>query len=162
VTAAGRVALRRARDADRDAIWRVHTASIRALCAGWYGAREIEVWVARLTPAVYRAAILSRVMLVADREGEVVGFGQLDAGRREIEAIYVVPTLARHGVGSRLLRALEDVARRQGIGRLHLCASLNAETFYAAHGYRVVQRERHRLTDAASLDCLRMDKVLGP
>jgi putative acetyltransferase len=154
------VELRRARDTDRDAIWRVHTHAIQALCAGWYAERQIAVWVARLSPDLYRGAILHRVMLVAEREADVVGFAQLDVERREIEAVYVVPDLVRRGVGSALLRAVEEVARGQGIGRLQLCASLNAQAFYAAHGYRPLQKEQHRLTGEVSLDCIRMDKVL--
>jgi GNAT superfamily N-acetyltransferase len=153
--------VRRARDTDREAIWRVHTASIRGLCAGWYGETEIGVWVGRLTPDVYRGAILNRVMLVAEQDGEMIGFGQLDLDRAEVEAVYVVPGTVRQGVGSRLLRSLEEVARSRGLGRLHLCASLNAEAFYAARGYRPVQREFHRLTGAVALDCVRMEKALA-
>jgi GNAT superfamily N-acetyltransferase len=126
--------IRRARDTDRDAIWRVHVHSIRALCTGWYGEAEIGVWVGRLTPEVYRGAILNRVVLVAEQDGEIVGFGQLDLDRAEIEAVYVVPDTARQGVGSRLLRSLGEVARQRGLARLHLCASLNAQVLYGARG----------------------------
>jgi GNAT superfamily N-acetyltransferase len=152
--------IRRARDTDREAIWKVHTESIRALCAGWYGDAEIDVWIARLTPEVYRGAILNRVMLVAEDADDVVGFGQLDVERREVEAVYVRPEGVRRGIGAAILRRLEELARTQGIGRLHLCASLNAQGFYAAHGYRPMQKEQHRLTDGVALDCIRMEKTL--
>jgi N-acetylglutamate synthase-like GNAT family acetyltransferase len=72
----------------------------------------------------------------------------------------VEPGVARTGVGSALLGRLEAIARSQGIARLQLCASLNAQGFYAAHGYRPLHREQHRLTDAVALDCIRMDKAL--
>jgi GNAT superfamily N-acetyltransferase len=153
--------IRRARDTDREAIWRVHSESIRGLCAGWYGEAEIGIWVGRLTPEVYRGAILNRVVLVAEQDGEMIGFGQLDLDRGEVEAVYVVPGTVRRGVGSRLLRSLEEVARSRGLGRLRLCASLNAQAFYAARGYRPVQKELHRLTDTVALDCIRMDKAIA-
>lgn len=152
--------IRRARDTDRDAIWKVHIAAIRALCAGWYGEAEIDVWIARLTPDAYRGAILNRVMLVAEEGGDVVGFGQLDVERREIEAVYVQPGVVRRGIGAALLARLEELARIQGVGRLHLCASLNAQAFYAARGYKPLGKEQHRLTDAVALDCIRMEKPL--
>jgi putative acetyltransferase len=160
VSALAAVSLRSARDDDRKAIWGVHVEAIRELCAGWYAVEQIELWIGRLTPDSYRSAILNRVVVVAERDVDIVGFGQLDVARREIEAIYVVPALARQGLGSRLLRRLEEIARRQGAGRLGLCASLNAEAFYAAHAYRVVAREQQRLTDAVVLPCIRMEKVL--
>lgn len=153
-------AIRTARDDDRKAIWRVHTDAVRELCAGFYQPDEIDVWIGRLTPDSYRSAILHRVMLVAERDGDVVGFGQLDVERCEIEAVYVLPALARQGLGSRLLANLEEIARRRGVGRVTLCASLNAEAFYAAHAYRAIGREHQRLTDAVALPCIRMEKVL--
>ena len=92
--------IRRARDDDRDAIWRVHTGAIRELCAGWYGAAQIDVWIERLAPDAYRGAILNRVVLVALHDGDTVGFGQLDVERREVEAVYVRPDVARTGIGT--------------------------------------------------------------
>jgi hypothetical protein len=52
--------VRSARDGDVDAIFRVHSDSIRGLCSGRYGAREIEAWIAFRPPEAYRAAFASR------------------------------------------------------------------------------------------------------
>ena len=40
--------IRAAVDSDAEAVWRVHTGSIRGLCAGWYTEQEIAVWTGRL------------------------------------------------------------------------------------------------------------------
>ena len=156
-----RARIRAARVEDADAVWRVHTASIRELCAGWYTADEIAVWTARLRPEAYRAAIEAHVVVVAERDGDVVGFGELDLERGEIVAVYVLAAVAGRGVGADLLGHLEETARAAGLARLTLCASLNAEAFYAHRGWRAGAREKHRLTPAVAVDCVRMDKVLG-
>jgi putative acetyltransferase len=153
--------IRAAVDADADAVWGVHTSSIRALCAGWYSEQEITVWIGRLDADGYRRAMQTHVMVVAERDGAVVGFGELDPLGGEIVAIYVVPTAAGTGVGSTLLAHLEETARAAGHARLTLCASLNGEAFYARRGWRPGAREKHRLTPGVAVDCVRMDKALA-
>ena len=146
---------------DAEAVWRVHTTSIRGLCAGWYTEQEITVWTGRLIAEAYRRAIEAHVMIVAERDGTVVGFGELDLQRGEIVAVYVLPEVAGTGVGSDLLAHLEETARAADHARLTLCASLNAEAFYARRGWRAGAREKHRLTPGVAVDCVRMDKDLA-
>ena len=153
--------IRAAVDSDAGAVWTVHTTSIKGLCAGWYTEHEITVWTGRLIAEAYRRAIEVHVMVVAERDGAVVGFGELDLDRGEIVAVYVVPAVAGTGVGSALLSHLEETARAAGYERLTLCASLNAEAFYARRGWRAGAREKHRLTPGVAVDCVRMDKALA-
>jgi GNAT superfamily N-acetyltransferase len=146
---------------DAEAVWRVHTSSIRELCAGWYTEQEITAWTGRLIAEAYRRAIEAHVMIVAERDGAIVGFGELDLERGEIVAVYVLPEAAGTGVGADLLAHLEETARATDHARLTLCASLNAEAFYARHGWRAGAREKHRLTPGVAVDCVRMDKDLA-
>jgi GNAT superfamily N-acetyltransferase len=153
--------IRIAIEADAEAVWRVHTTSIRVLCAGWYTEHEIAVWTSRLIVEAYRRAIQTHVVVVAEAAAGVVGFGELDLDRGEVVAVYVLPEAAGAGVGTALLVHLEGAARAHGFNRLTLCASLNAETFYERHGWRAVGREKHRLTPGVAVDCVRMDKALA-
>jgi GNAT superfamily N-acetyltransferase len=154
--------IRAAVDADVEAVWHVHTASVRGLCAGWYSDHEIAVWTGRLAADLYRHAMERHVMVVAERGDAVVGFGELDPGRGEIVAVYVLPEATGRGIGSALLAYLEHTARRAGHRQLTLCASLNAEAFYARRGWRAGARDRHVLTPGVAVDCVRMARVLGP
>jgi GNAT superfamily N-acetyltransferase len=155
------VTLRGALEADAPAVWRVHTTSVRALCAGWYSEQEIAVWTGRLVADAYRRAIRAHLMVVAERDGGVVGFGELDLDRGEVVAVYVLPEAVGAGIGSALLTHLETTARAHGLHRLTLCASLNAEKFYAHRGWLAGAREKHRLTEAVAVDCVRMNKALA-
>lgn len=153
-------AVRRARESDADAIWRVHTDSIRALCAGRYRPDEIAAWVEFRSPASYREAMSSHALFVAEWQGEIVGFGQLDPRRGEVEACYVAPEAVGGGIGSALLAAMEEEARGKGRRRVRLNSTLNAEPFYARRGYRWLGRARHRIREDVELDCVRMEKPL--
>lgn len=153
--------IRPARDSDAPALWHVHSVSVQTLCAGWYSEEEITVWVGRLVADAYQSAIRAHLMVVAEDDGDVVGFGELDLARGEVVAVYVRPQAAGAGVGSALLSHLEHAARTHGLSRLTLCASLNAEKFYAHRGWHAGVREKHRLTNAVAVDCVRMDKALA-
>lgn len=153
--------VRPARESDVEAIFRVHGDSIRVLCRERYGEREIEAWIAFRPPEAYRLAFASRELYVAEWQGEIVGFGQLDPRRGEVEACYVAPNAVGSGIGSALLGRMEEEARRRGHSIVHLNATLNAEPFYARMGYRRLGPARHRVSKDVNLECVRMEKALG-
>lgn len=148
-----------ARDAEQ--IYRVHSDSIRVLCSGRYAPDEIAAWVAVRSPASYRVALASRALYVAERAGEVVGFGQLDPAKAEIEACYVAPASIGTGVGAALLETMEADARRRGHPVVRLNSTLNAEPFYARCGYRRLGTATHRVSGKVDLACIRMEKPLA-
>jgi GNAT superfamily N-acetyltransferase len=146
--------------ADVPDIWRVHNDSIRELCGQRYGPEEITAWIAFRPPDAYLQALASRALFVAEWQGAIVGFGQLDPARAEIEACYVAPEAVGSGIGSALLARMEDEARRRGHRVVRLNATLNAEKFYVRQGYRWLGRASHRVSADIDLPCVRMEKAL--
>ncbi len=150
--------IRPAREADRRALWRIHTRSVRELCQGAYSEHEVRTWVALLRPEGYLRPDQPRTVLVAERGRQLVGFGQLDTVLGELEALYVVPEAVGEGVGSALLAALEALAWRSGLRALRLDASLNAESFYRERGYLALHQAQRLITHEVRLACVRMEK----
>ena len=69
-----RARIRAAVTGDAEAVWRVHTTSVRELCAGWYTDEEIAVWLQRDPIDLLRAHLLGAGVAAADLErigGEV-------------------------------------------------------------------------------------------
>lgn len=161
VPAAPAASVRPAVEADAEEIHRVHSDSIRQLCSGRYAPREIAAWVAVRSPASYRVALATRALYVAEREGGIVGFGQLDNEKAEIEACYVAPEAIGAGFGAALLAAMEDGARRRGHAVVRLNSTLNAEGFYLRRGYRRLGKATHRVSGNVDLACIRMEKRLA-
>ena len=128
------IKIRPATTEDRQALWQVHIQAIRQTAKSHYDAAQIEAWAGRLTPEGY--APNPDVFFVAEAEGNVVGFAELNLERGEIEAVFVAPDCGRRGVGRRLLQTLEDLAAQRGLTHLTLDASLNAVAFYERMGYR--------------------------
>ena len=128
--------IRPAVDADRPAICRVQQAAARQLAARSYSSEQIEAWIGSVTPDRYADVLRTHAVVVAeDERGIVIGFGQLDPARGEVDAVYVAPDAAGRGVGALLLLALEQVAHNCGIFDLHLIATQNAVRFYERAGY---------------------------
>jgi GNAT superfamily N-acetyltransferase len=77
-----------------------------------------------------------------------------------IRAFFVHPAYARRGVGSLLLLASEEAARREGFLRAEMAATLTGVPLYAKKGYRSLQRFTVPLENGASLPVVRMVKDL--
>lgn len=140
-------------------MWRIHVASVRALCAAHYTAAQIEAWVGGRRPEHYGRAMtdLGQSMFVAERAGEVIGFSSLRDD--EVWAVYVDPERGR-GAGGALLDAVEAEARARGVRRLRLMASLNSVHFYERHGYRALHRSSVPLP-STELPAMEMEKKLA-
>jgi GNAT superfamily N-acetyltransferase len=149
------IGIRRATDADRVAIARLHEASIRTLGPGAYTAEEVDSWAAGLHPSNYR---LEHQVYVAVDDDQVVAFGHYDHG--EIIAVYVDPAHIRRGVGRLMMAKLEEVARAAGATHLHLNAALNSVDFYAACGYERTMETVYRTRGGIMIKCALMEKDL--
>ena len=78
-----------------------------------------------------------------------------------MSAIYVSPDGIGSGIGSRLLAELERRAAEAGHGELTTHATLNAERFYARHGFRRVGETVHTLPNGTRLPCVTMTRPLS-
>ena len=86
-------------------------------------------------------------VFVAELEGQVVGYASLavKAGQGHVGAIYVLPEVQGHGIGSRLLGCAFDWWGNQK--PVHLCvASYNQRAihFYEQHGFTKTETRHDR------------------
>lgn len=130
--------LRYVTDDDAPAVARVQTAAARAFGPGHYTDEQLAHWARQRDPDDYDFE--DGVHVVAESEGDVVGWGWVRPERAELSAVYVHPEHAREGVGTRLLSRLETEAADRGCTALSLWSSLPAVPFYDANGYRPVRR----------------------
>jgi putative acetyltransferase len=152
--------IRRARQEDREAIWRVHGSAIRGTCAGHYPPEVIEIWAGRLRPEKYAEAIDRYDFFVAEEGGRVVGFGELGREAAAIQGLYVSPDVKGRGVGWRLLCTLEERARAYGLKSLSLTSSLNAVPFYERAGFKAVEELTEAIGPGVERASVRMFKEL--
>jgi predicted GNAT family N-acyltransferase len=85
---------------------------------------EIE-WDGRDAECTHALALVNR---------EPVGTGRL-MPTGKVGRLAVLATSRRHGIGSRLLRHLVELARARGLREVYLHAQVDAIPFYLAHGF---------------------------
>ncbi len=152
---------------DAAALARLHARAVHGLAVGHYPSVVLRAW-APLDPDEdwiegFRQSHASCTRIVAVSDGRLVGFAELAPESKELRACYVDPDAARQGIGRALVARIEALARDRGLASLWLDASLNAETFYHAQGYEIVERGTHMLERAAgslAMPCVKMRKAL--
>lgn len=157
--------MRRAVTADAEAIVRTHREAVCNTARHHYPPDVLEAWALSLTDESYHRvreeiADEEMVIVVAEANSCIAGFGMIVPADEELRAVYVDPAFGRHGVGTAVLKCLEEQARERGLAVLHLSSSLNAAAFYEKHGYVVIQRATHRLRFGHEMACVRMTKRL--
>jgi putative acetyltransferase len=128
--------IRPAQAQDASRIHDLHTASVRALCAGHYSEEIIEGWLLNRSPTGYLRPIERGALFVAEQHGQITGFGEASPGN--VIAVYVDPKHIRRGVGTAMLQKAMSMARTDYTGPIRLEATLNARDFYAHAGFREV------------------------
>lgn len=158
------VHIRPALDADAEPIIHAHFAAVHQTASDFYPREVLESWSRQPDESRYeqiRQAIAKghELFLVAEDLLGVAGFGSIVPASQELRALYVHPRIARRGVGANLLLHLERLALLRQCAYLQMEASLNAEAFYRRHGYELVERGVHRLTNGGEMACVKMKKT---
>jgi GNAT superfamily N-acetyltransferase len=162
------VHIRTAIAADAQAIAAVHFAAVHHGGKAFYPPEVLDGWSSEPDETHYekvRQSIMKgeELFVVADDESAgVVGFGSVVPTMHELWSVYVDPKARRQGIGSRIVRRLEQLALRRGVLQLRLAASLNAEAFYRRAGYEWVGIGSIPLKGGTEMACVKMQKVLRP
>ena len=106
-----------------------------------YSDEQVKAWAPGVPdPDEWHARMNGRRTLVAEEDGEAVGFAELE-GDGHLDMIYLRKDAVGRGVGGGLYRAVEREARGLGLGRIYTDASITARPFFERHGFRVVREQ---------------------
>jgi GNAT superfamily N-acetyltransferase len=129
-------AVRPAIEADCTMIHSIHAAATRGLPASAAGSAGVEEFLKSRNPTAYADDMQRESFIVAERAGEVVGWGAFHADKTEITNVFVSPAQQRTGIGTAVITALEDLARAAGFDQVQLQATGTAIDFYLLKGYQ--------------------------
>lgn len=106
------------------------------------------------------------IYVAESSEGSIIGFGafiQTNLNTGEIAGIYVDPTYSGKGIGTQIIKKIEDKALQKGILQLNVNSSLNSINFYYKNGYKLVgDKEVNFLLDQTVIPCKVFYKQLRP
>lgn len=137
-----KLAIRRANKADSNQVWNVRSKAIKGINPEFYTPDEIDAWYHNEIPPNFSDVITKLDWIVAEDNEQIVGTGFLDADKAEIGAIFVDPQYQRNGIGMRILKEIEAIAKRKQLATLFLDATLSSVDFYKAAGYETTERSK--------------------
>ena len=91
--------------------------------------------------AAWGESFSSHYTLVAEREGVLLGFGDVDQ-TGYLDRLYVHKDFQGQGVASAIVQALEGYGEGLGVEKITVHASRIARPFFEKRGYRVIQAQR--------------------
>lgn len=86
------------------------------------------------------AVCASRYTYVADDQGTIAGFGELEPNGH-IDCFYCHKDYQRRGVGRQIYQAIESKAMELSLSRLFVEASITAKLFFQRMGFAVVKAQ---------------------
>ncbi|MFT5538677.1 MAG: GNAT superfamily N-acetyltransferase [Alphaproteobacteria bacterium] len=154
--------IRAAKEADIADIAAIHRRSITLLGHNHYTADELESWAAGLDPAFYRNALQTADLfeIAQATDGTILAMGATRGN--EVWLLYTDPDHAGQGIGGALLARDEADIAAHGHDMLTVCASLNAESFYAHRSYRPMVYSGHKTRGGLILNAMTMEKCVKP
>lgn len=131
------VILRNARPGDGQALFDVTMRSVQGLAKTHYSEDQLADWMGERTCEYYEAIIRKGLAVVAEENGEILGFVDSDPG--EVTRLFLLPQAAGRGLGKRLLQIGVENAALGWSGPIRIESTLNAQGFYQRHGFKVVR-----------------------
>ena len=135
--------------------------TVHSINAKDYPGELLDVW-APERPDVKRwqSRFKASKTIVAELDGKVVGFGNLEDHGKVIGMLYVHKDHQKQGVASELLSKLEKRLVKDGAATATLESSLTARPFFEKKGYRLV-RENRKMLNGKEFVNLIMEKNLS-
>jgi putative acetyltransferase len=139
----------------------IRFAAIEELTVEDYDEAQRHAWAsAGADDATFAQGLEQGLTLVALIGGGPVGFISLQDGGL-IDQLYVHPSVARTGVASALVEAIEKLAAARGTAMLATDASDTAKPLFEARGYQAMHRNTIEI-EGEYLGNTRMTRVLTP
>ncbi len=149
---------------DAEALCRIHWEAVHETAAKDYPLEILDDWSPEVSPERIQKFIEQRIpdeiIRVAEIDGKIVGFGIVWPAQNQLGAVYVSPRVNGKGVGTKLVKELEKIARSMGAKELSMDSSITAEPFYRSHGYQRESLGEHLLNSGRKMACVKMRHVL--
>jgi len=122
-------------DAEEISLQRIET--IKKLNSQDHEKEEMEYLLGRQTLEVLKKKIKSRDVYVMVENKKIIGSVDLDDN--EIKGLYVLSSRIKKGIGTKLLKFMEEIAKNKGIKIINICSTKSAIPFYEKNGYKLIE-----------------------
>lgn len=132
--------VRRYREGDEPALLQVFFSSIRDIASRDYTPEQIAAWASEdRDPQLWASRIRQLQPFIVEVEGEIAGYADVQPNGY-IDHFFVSGKYPKQGIGTLMMNAIHDEAKRLGLNELTSNVSKTAEGFFLRHGFHVVER----------------------
>jgi len=126
---------------DAVALTRLFFETVHSVNLHDYSEQQVRAWAPAVPdPAIWHQRMSERYTLVAEENGKIAGFAELERDGH-LDMFYCRKDAVRRGVGRALYRAVELKAAGLGLERIFTEASITARRFFEHCGFAVVCRQ---------------------
>lgn len=144
---------------DTDQIAQLFHDTIRSVNLGDYSEKQVKAWAPDdIHFRNWEEKCSSKYTLVADSNGIVTGFVQLDDDGH-IDCYYCHKDFLDQGIGRLLLEEIEKEALKKNLTRLFLEASITAKAFFKKMGFAVTNKQTVKIRGVKLINYI-MEKEL--
>ncbi|MBP6019773.1 MAG: GNAT family N-acetyltransferase [Burkholderiaceae bacterium] len=140
----------------------IFQSAVHGLASGDYTVQQIEAWAPSAVSEEFRTQWAYRIQAnqpwVVEIDGQLVAFADLQPSGY-IDHFFVAATFAGQGIGSALMRHLQEHAICRDIPTLFAHVSLTAQPLFQRFGF-VVEKEQHPVIRGVGLRNAVMSKAV--
>ncbi|AFY93312.1 acetyltransferase, N-acetylglutamate synthase [Chamaesiphon minutus PCC 6605] len=126
---------------DAEQIAQLFHETVREINVRDYSSKQVKAWAPdNIYFRNWVEVCSSRFTYVADDEGVIAGFGELEPNGH-IDCFYCHKNYQRCGVGRQIYQAIEAKAVELSLNRLFVEVSITAKSFFQRMGFSVVQKQ---------------------
>ena len=164
------IKLRLGREGDGINVALIHYRAIHEIAINDYSEKILNAWGRKLSEQELakreenfnrRVKQEKNIIVIAEIDGNMAGFGEIYLQENELTALYVNPDFKRQGVGTAIAKYLEFKASQNSLQYLKLHSSLTAEPFYLNNGFQKEQEGIHILATGEQMACVIMKKQIS-
>jgi putative acetyltransferase len=163
------IKLRLGQKDDARKIFNLHRRAIHEIASNDYSPEIINAWGRKFSleeldrkQEKFEAYLKEgNIVVIAEINEVLAGFGEVMPLRNELVAAYVNPDFKRQRVGTAILKNLELRAKAKGLKYLQLSSSITAVPFYKKNGFKAEKQGTHTLSTGVKMACVMMNKKIA-
>ena len=127
---------------DTELLMKLQIETIKSINSSDYSSKEIEAWLSpeNMNLDFFAKTLKENIVYVSLIDDKIVGFGELNK-KGEIKRLYTNKNYQGKGVASRLLKVLEQEAKKMGLDYLILESTISAKNFYESKGFIILGKK---------------------
>ena len=155
------ITTRRYQSSDARDLANIYYNTIHSINSRDYSSEQINAWApsSSLELDGWKKKWAKLVPIVALAENTIVGFAEFELNGH-IDCFYVHHEFQGKGVGSALMAAIEEQARKEKISRIYAEVSITAKPFFEKRDFQILKEQRVAIR-GCELTNFVMEKILG-